>query len=443
MRGILVALFAGALVWLAVEGSARGQVPTASDQEPPQVIPEAALKAECVACHSYMSKRSQQIVHDWEKSKHAAAGISCHNCHGGNPKGKTIPEAMYNAPSYIGIPARTQIPSLCARCHADAAYMRATKLPTDQYMLYQQSVHGKRLAEGDTKVATCSDCHDAHKVLAPTNPESTVYKKNIPGTCGKCHADAQYMKGYKIPTNQVEEYKKSYHYRKVFEENDMKAPVCHECHGNHGAAPPAVKEVAEACGTCHGQTADNYKQSEHFKRLGQPPLAPGLPRTPRCIDCHGHHNIPFPGNEMLKGTEKGHCTACHKQDDPIMSAGYYAAQKMASDIEQVELHMSSVRHSIDEAEAHNMDVTEAAVMLDETVTALVQAKDRIHTGDASVVEERTKEAQLTLKKISAVTDKALRDAGTRRGVLGSWAVLSFLMALVLYLKRLSLPKEAG
>jgi predicted CXXCH cytochrome family protein len=73
---------------------------------------------------------------------------------------------------------RASIDTLCARCHADA-------LKT-----YLDSYHGKAFFLGDSKTAVCTDCHGGHKILAPSDPQSTVNEANLITTCSRCHASA-------------------------------------------------------------------------------------------------------------------------------------------------------------------------------------------------------------------------------------------------------------
>ena len=65
-----------------------------------------------------------------------------------------------------GQPARTAVPKLCARCHSDAALMHkfGPQERVDQYAQYLTSVHGKRIAAGDTAAAVCTDCHGVHGI---------------------------------------------------------------------------------------------------------------------------------------------------------------------------------------------------------------------------------------------------------------------------------------
>jgi len=44
---------------------------------------------------------------------------------------------------------------------------------------------------------------------SPSDPRSTVNPVNVANTCARCHADANYMKGYSIPTDQFAKYSTS------------------------------------------------------------------------------------------------------------------------------------------------------------------------------------------------------------------------------------------
>ena len=77
------------------------------------------------------------------------------------------------------------------------------------------------------------------------------------------------MKGYTrddgsaIPTTQRAEYERSVHYRALATQNDISAPTCNDCHGNHGAAPPGVGSLTTVCGTCHAVFQSKFASSVH------------------------------------------------------------------------------------------------------------------------------------------------------------------------------------
>ena len=63
-------------------------------------------------------------------------------------------------------------------------------MPADRLISFDSSYHGLAAKAGSQTVANCASCHGVHNILASTDPKSTINPKNLPGTCGKCHAGA-------------------------------------------------------------------------------------------------------------------------------------------------------------------------------------------------------------------------------------------------------------
>ncbi|VAW76144.1 Cytochrome c family protein precursor [hydrothermal vent metagenome] len=55
---------------------------------------------------------------------------------------------------------------------------------------YRSTYHGQVTMLGYAHTARCSDCHNAHNILAIDNPLSTVYPDNLVETCQECHKGA-------------------------------------------------------------------------------------------------------------------------------------------------------------------------------------------------------------------------------------------------------------
>ena len=253
----------------------------------------------------------------FEADIHREYGLSCRDCHGGNAGTDDI--TLAKDKSFKGAPARAGIPLFCGGCHADPAAMRAYNpaLRTDQLSQYETSRHGQLLKTGDTKVAVCIDCHGVHGILSARMPKSTTFPWNIPQTCGRCHADKGLMAGYRIPTDQVDEYMASVHAKALFEKKDLSAPVCNDCHGNHGAFPPAVSSVASVCRQCHAAAGELFGKSPHKKAFDD--MGAG-----ECEACHGNHKILTPSTAMIGTAAGAVCIQCHDQG----SRGYEAAAEM-------------------------------------------------------------------------------------------------------------------
>jgi predicted CXXCH cytochrome family protein len=280
---------------------------------------------------------------------------SCHGAHGISTK--TNRASLVNA---------LNIPHTCTQCHSDAAYMRSydPALPVDQLPKYRTSIHGKRNAGGDTKVAECADCHG--------NVKSRVYATNIPGVCAECHADATYMKGYGVGSDQLEKYSASVHGKALLEDNDLGAPACNNCHGNHGAIPPGVASISKVCGTCHALNAELFSKSPHNEAFDSQGL-------PECETCHGYHDIVAATDKLLGVGEDAVCSWCHG-DEPD-SKGYRIASSMRQLIDSLESVEADAAQRVFEAEQKGMEIGEAKFQLRSVRQSRFEARTKVHSFD--------------------------------------------------------------
>jgi len=124
----------------------------------------------------------------------------------------------------------TNIPVLCARCHADKALMARYGIPTNQFEQYASSAHGRALFQDRNFAApTCVGCHGSHSALPPGVSQ-------VADVCGRCHQLV----------------------REAFNRGPHAAPAargqlsgCIACHSNHGTEHVAPGAIAAACGRCH------------------------------------------------------------------------------------------------------------------------------------------------------------------------------------------------
>src|SRR5438105_3514946 len=183
-------------------------------------------KNTCVDCHSALDAPLQVTGEQFAQDIHAQKGLTCASCHGGDPSVADM-DAMSTAKGFRGKIERKDVPALCGRCHSDAAYMRQynPSVRTDQFSQYLTSVHGKLRAKGDDKVAVCTDCHGVHDLRPPNDSRSKVHPLHVAETCARCHADAAYMKGYPIPTDQFSGYSVSVHHQAMVDRGDLSAPT--------------------------------------------------------------------------------------------------------------------------------------------------------------------------------------------------------------------------
>jgi hypothetical protein len=133
----------------------------------PMLLPGVLCAQEtvCIKCHSSLPGRLGEPVKLWRGSIHAANGISCNNCHGGDPTDMAM--AMSPARGFLGKPSETAIPGFCGRCHVGVE---------EDYL---KSAHGRALGHGGPQ---CVTCHSNHHVV-----DATPDLINI-RSCTRCHS---------------------------------------------------------------------------------------------------------------------------------------------------------------------------------------------------------------------------------------------------------------
>ena len=127
--------------------------------------------------------------------------------------------------------------SCSLECHEDVIRKRAT----DNFQQWSDSLHSKYFV-------TCDVCHrgnpdkkteiEAHSTMKNiSDPESNIYFKNIPDTCGKCH------------TKELDHFKNTMHYQRL--RSTTRAPSCATCHQPHSFKVLKASEIATVCSSCH------------------------------------------------------------------------------------------------------------------------------------------------------------------------------------------------
>lgn len=407
-----------------------GQIPAAPTPIPateaiptPIVYPRAEGVDTCVDCHLTLEEKHVDVVTEWQRSIHSDREVSCADCHGGNPGATDVNESMSPAAGYIGVPAKTDIPALCASCHSDVSLMRQYDLPTDQYDKYNESIHGVRLAEGDLNVTTCFDCHGGHEILKANDPASTVYPTKVPELCANCHSNETLMAPYDIPTNQFSLYRQSVHGHALIDNQDFRAPNCATCHGTHGAAPPGFQEVANVCGSCHSATQDHYLKSAHAK-LGD--------NGPKCVTCHGRYDVGKPSEALYLGPEPRHCGSCHTPD----STPGQVAQSMYDAITISSRAYEEAEAGVEAARRLGMLVGAEENQLREANTDIVTARAAQHTLDISAVNELTESAREVAEQARANAEAAVAESiFRRRAMVVAVAAIGLAIVPLVMLKR--------
>jgi cytochrome b subunit of formate dehydrogenase len=229
---------------------------------------------ECLACHSdaglthEFNGKTVSLQVDPQKFKDSIHGsmFTCVDCH------TDVKNSAHESP-----PLKIS----CATCHAD------------EQAAYDRSFHGKAVQGGNSKAASCVDCHGSpHDLLPASDPKSRVHHSNIPATCGACHSRQLVMQDGGQSAQMVSSYAQSVHGHAVAAGSE-KAAVCTDCHGTHeildakDAKSPIFKfNVPATCGQCHDVISKEFKESIHGQAV-----AKGNWQAPVCTDCHGIHSI--------------------------------------------------------------------------------------------------------------------------------------------------------
>jgi formate-dependent nitrite reductase cytochrome c552 subunit len=124
---------------------------------------------ECIDCHKDPAFKVQHpklynYFVDYDNSVHGVAGISCSDCHGGNPNTRDLTQAHDNVLAPVKF---DQIPNTCGQCHIE---QRDAFVTSDHY----------RILEEDGTAPNCATCHGAMEM-------DFIFVTRVKSTCLFCH----------------------------------------------------------------------------------------------------------------------------------------------------------------------------------------------------------------------------------------------------------------
>ena len=407
MSGLLAALIVG-----LVAGAAEAQT-------------TAAAANACVTCHGGLqdSRLAVPAADFASQDVHRESGFGCVDCHGGDAAAADKDRAHDPRRGFKGILTGEAQIAACARCHSSAETMRryAPRQRVDQATEYATSVHGKRLAGGDTRVATCANCHGAHGIRRVNDAKSPVFPTNVATTCGACHADPAHMSGYTLadgsplPTDQLASYRQSVHYAALTKDNDLSAPTCNDCHGNHGAVPPGTESVVNVCGSCHAVFAQKFATSVHAQIFDR-----------GCVECHSNHAVLAPSDAMVGAQPPALCATCHGGAD---DNGVIAATRMRGDIEGLKTSLDRSSATVARLRNAGMEMAPQEIALGTARSQLTLARTELHTFDPTRVTPIIDTGLKTLADVDAASSRATAELQYRRQGL-AWSLGAILLVVV-------------
>lgn len=414
----------------------------------------------CLACHQAGVGGANKVP-----ASHAGrTNETCRGCH----QTATTTEAPVILPTPIPfVPASAPNRDGCVTCHtAQAGKLNA---PVAEW---QASIHAER-------GVACVACHggDATKNLkedahaAKANYVGKPKQVDIPALCASCHAHADTMRQYDLPTDQWAKYQQSTHGIKLAQA-DFKVATCFTCHDGHAtkkANDPTAQvyplNVPALCASCHSNTEIMrgyniptnqhalYVKSVHGEALlnkqdlrapscatchgthgAAPPgfdevanvcgschsatqqyylksvHANNKPGTPKCVTCHGRYDVMKPSEALFTGADTRACGSCHAANTPIGQTVKQLSDNITASAKAIEDAEAAVRRAAGSA----LIVAPQEVKLAQARTNLITARAAQHTLDAKAIQEQTDKAIAQAKEVSADAEKAMSDSVFRR-----------------------------
>ena len=123
----------------------------------------------CIECHTsdIIKSEFRAIPTEWKKSWHYQNDVSCHSCHGGDPKDAAT--SMDPHRFFAGTPKPARVPEFCGKCHIGILKN------------YQESGHGRAL-KSSGKGPSCVTCHGSHNIQKAS---IDIINEKF---CTKCHS---------------------------------------------------------------------------------------------------------------------------------------------------------------------------------------------------------------------------------------------------------------
>lgn len=256
--------------------------------------PENLAKVSCASCHPEPVEEYRKSMHAKARAQGTTVAATCVDCHGMHD---ILPRTDPLSRTY-----HLNLAATCARCHGNAEIIARGHIPSDVTKAFSDSIHGRALSRAGLMVApNCSDCHGAHAILNPKDPNSPVAKGHVPATCGKCHEGIKTL------------FEAGIHGQILAKGSDG-GPACQTCHTAHAIqrtdVPSWQLSVINQCGTCHASRIETFRDTFHGQVTNL-----GFRAVAGCADCHGPHQIlpasdprsPIAPNNLVQT-----CGKCHE-----------------------------------------------------------------------------------------------------------------------------------
>jgi hypothetical protein len=317
---------------------------------------EDVAPARCGACHDTEQAQHARSLHGLAVARGDPLAPACKDCHGAHD---ILPIKNFRSPV-----SPLNVPFTCGKCHQEGAPVQRQRAIHEDHILenFSESIHGDALLRKGLIVApNCASCHTAHLILPPTNPASSIARRNIANTCTKCHAEIERVHR-KIIKGELWEKQahvlpacvdchQPHKIRKVFYDQGMADRDCMRCHDDPRLTAKKdsrslyvrVEELADSrhaktacsqchaevsashlrpcetitqkvdCASCHAEVGQQYQKSTHGQLF-----AKNDPNAPTCKECHGTHAVKGktdPRSSTFPTNVPHLCARCHREGE--------------------------------------------------------------------------------------------------------------------------------
>ncbi len=280
-----------------------------STDDPGSPVSRKNVASTCATCHDDAADEYLASEHGRALQSGFEGAPTCTDCHGEHD--------IHQITDSESLVSRQHEVEVCESCHLNTKEVTARMTHTTGFVAgYNLSVHGLASAGGNADAAICSDCHGGHQAVKASNPNSKINKFNIAATCGHCHDEIETVFEGSIhgialaDGNSDSPTCTTCHSEHAIMEHTS------------SASPVAALNVSEqVCRPCHDSYKLSTKYgfpSDRPKSFGDSyhGLATrfGSDEAANCASCHGVHDILPSSDErsrVFPGNLEVTCGECH------------------------------------------------------------------------------------------------------------------------------------
>jgi cytochrome b subunit of formate dehydrogenase len=136
----------------------------------------------CAKCHPEIARGFAEGTHGMALLSGNLDVPTCTTCHGDHDM-MSLKTQVTGQRDFASV-------QVCMWCHGNERMMDRYALDTTPVQSYLRDFHGMAQRGSFSTVATCADCHEAHRCLPSSHPGSRMHISNRGAACGQCHGQS-------------------------------------------------------------------------------------------------------------------------------------------------------------------------------------------------------------------------------------------------------------